>query len=222
MRTQRNLTARFLTISVLLATALAGADDRIAVADFSRGVDAEGVPRGWQLKEKSGRAEFSVVKDGDLHALHLRSQNTSFSIQKSVKVDPAEHPVLSWKWKVTGLPEGGDFRNRKRDDQAAQLFLAFTKTKSIVYLWDTTAPEDLMGDAFAPPLMSIKVVVVRSGPAETGKWITETRNVLEDYRKLYGADENPPVVKGIRLQINSQHTGTSAESYFADVTFQKP
>ena len=29
-----------------------------------------------------------------------------------------------------------------------------------------------------------------------------------------------PAVKGIRLQINSQHTGTSAESYFGEVSFR--
>jgi len=43
--------------------------------------------------------------------------------------------------------------------------------------------------------------------------------VYEDYKKLYG--DEPPVVKGMRFQINSQHTKTSAESYFADVVFQK-
>jgi hypothetical protein len=69
------------------------------------------------------------------------------------------------------------------------------------------------------PLMTVKVVVVRSGPAETGKWITESRNVYEDYKKLYGSE--PPTVNGVRLQINSQHTKTSAESYFADVVFKK-
>jgi hypothetical protein len=63
------------------------------------------------------------------------------------------------------------------------------------------------------------VVVVRSGPAELGKWIAETRNVYEDYKKLFGNE--PPLVKGMRFQINSQHTGTSAESYFANVVFQK-
>ena len=30
----------------------------------------------------------------------------------------------------------------------------------------------------------------------------------------------PPEVSGVRLQTNSQHTGTSAESFFADVAFR--
>lgn len=204
---------------VLFVSVAIAAVDRIVIADFSGGVDAKGVPAGWQLKEKSGKAEFGVVRDGDLHALRLRSADTSYSIQKSVDLDVKQYPVLTWKWKVTKLPAGGDFRKSKTDDQAAQLFLAFSKTKAIVYIWDTSAPQGLMKDAPAPPFMSIKAVVVRSGPAETGKWISEKRNVLEDYRKLYGQD--PPPVQGVRLQINSQHTETSAESYFADVVLEK-
>ncbi len=203
----------------LFFSANAGADDRIVITDFSTGVDSQGVPAGWQLKEKSGKADFAVIKDGDLSVARLKSSNTSFSLQKEINVDVRQYPVLSWKWKVTKLPAGGDFRKSKTDDQAAQLFLAFSKTKAIVYIWDTTAPQGLMEDAPAPPFMSIKAVVVRSGPGEMGKWLTETRNVYEDYKKLYGSE--PPPAVGARLQINSQHTETSAESWFADVVFKR-
>jgi hypothetical protein len=43
--------------------------------------------------------------------------------------------------------------------------------------------------------------------------------VYDDYKKLFG--EEPRAVEGVRLQINSQHTETSAESNFADVVFEK-
>lgn len=209
---------RGLLLSMLLLSR-AGATDEVVIADFSTWRSAKEVPPGWELKVRSGKADFQVSKDGDLYALLLRSSDSSFSFQKGVKVDVKRYPLLSWKWKVTELPKGGDFRRSRTDDQAAQLFLAFTRTRSIVYLWDTTAPQGLMEDAPAPPFMSVKAVVVRSGPADKGKWLTEARNVYEDYRKLYG--EDPPPVSGVRIQINSQHTGSSAESSFADVVFKK-
>ena len=89
-----------------------------------------------------------------------------------------------------------------------------------MYLWDTTAPAGLMADAPSPPFMSVKAVVVRSGAADLGKWLTERRNVYEDYCRLYGACDQPPVISGMRLQINSQHTKTCAESCFGDVVFR--
>jgi hypothetical protein len=197
------------------------ADERSCVGDFSLGLDGRGAPKGWQLKQKRGQAQFSLQKVDGIDALLLQSTNTSFSFQRELNSDLKEYPILSWKWKVTKLPDGGDFRSPGVDDQAAQLFVAFSKSKFIVYIWDTTAPKDLVADAFAPPFMSIKVIVVRSGHGETGKWITETRNVYEDYKKLYGDGGTSPIVSGMRIQINTQHTRTSAESCFADVSFKK-
>jgi hypothetical protein len=203
---------------LLIFAPLVRAEDRIVIADFSSAVGA-GVPAGWELKEKSGKADFAVVKEGDIAAGRFRSIDSSFSLQKEVKVDLKQFPWLAWQWKVIRLPVGGDFRKSKTDDQAAQLFVAFSKTKAIVYIWDTTAPAGLMQDTSPVPFMTVKVVVLRSGPAELGKWITEARNVYEDYKKMYGSE--PPAVSGIRLQSNSQHTGTSGECYFADVMFKK-
>jgi hypothetical protein len=204
--------------AVLLVASMSWAEDSIVIADFSTWM-AKGIPPGWELKVKSGKAAYDVKRDGDIAALHLKSANSSFSMQGEVNVDVKRYPALSWKWKVTQLPKDGDFRKSRTDDQAAQLFLVFTKAKAIVYIWDTTAPQGLMESTSPVPFMTVKIVVVRSGPAELGKWITETRNVYEDYKKFFG--EDPPVIKGMRLQINSQHTGTTAESWFADVVFKK-
>jgi hypothetical protein len=198
------------------------ANDRMVVADFSLGANSRGVPEAWQLAENSGQASLSTAKMDGLNALVLSSVDTSFSIQRRVRVDLEQFPILTWKWKVTKLPTGGDFRKNQTDDQAAQLFVALSRTRAIVYLWETTAPEGLMAEASAPPFMRIKVVVVRSGPSQTGRWITETRNVYEDYRNLFGrVGDKAPVVSGLRIQINSQHTKTSAQSFFADLVFQK-
>ncbi len=215
-----NLLLGSLSILVIsLAVPGFGAESRQVIADFSAAAAGSAVPAGWELKEKSGKADVAVVKDDAVSAVRFRCNDASFSLQREVKVDLKQFPVLSWKWKVTKLPAGGDFRKSKTDDQAAQLFVAFTKTKSIVYIWDTSAPQGLMEDTTPVPFMHVKVVVVRSGAADTGKWVEESRNVYEDYKKLFG--DEPLPVTGMRLQINSQHTGTSAESYFADIAFKK-
>ena len=206
-----------LTIILSLSTA-AGAEERVVIADFSLG-SSEGVPAGWQLKERYGKADLHVLKDEGIPAVRLRSDKTSFSLQKEVRVDLKQFPMLAWAWKVTKLPEGGDFRKSNTDDQAAQLFIAFSRTRAIVYIWDTTAPQGTVGDAAAPFFMDIKAVVVRSGKTGTGAWITETRNVYDDYRRLFG--EEPTAVSGVRMQVNSQHTGTSAECFFGDVAFTR-
>ena len=86
-------------------------------------------------------------------------------------------------------------------------------------MWDTTAPQGLITDSWAPFFLTVKAIVVRSGPAEAGKWITETRNAYDDYKKLFGKE--PPTVAGVRIQINTHHTETLGESFFADMKFKK-
>jgi Protein of unknown function (DUF3047) len=200
---------------VLSVSMSAMAEDCGVIADFSSG----GIPSGWQIKEKNGKADVQVLKDAGIPAVLLRSDNTSFSLQKEVNVDLKQCPILTWAWKVTKLPVGGDFRKGDADDQAAQLFIAFSKTRAIVYIWDTTAPQGTVGNAAAPFFMSIKCVVIRSGKPGTGAWITETRNVYDDYRRLF--NEEPVAVSGVRIQINSQHTGTSAESFIGNIAFSR-
>jgi hypothetical protein len=41
--------------------------------------------------------------------------------------------------------------------------------------------------------------------------------VHEDYIRLFGHE--PPKIGGVRIQINSQHTESSGESFFADAVF---
>ena len=217
----RQLARCYALILILCAPVTLRADARMVVGDFSLGADARGVPKTWDLIEKSGSASLCLTNVDGLNALLMRSANTSFALQRQVKVDLEQFPILTWKWMVTRLPSGGDFRKPKTDDQAAQLFIAFSKTKAIVYLWDTTAPEGASAEASAPPPMRVKAIVVRSGPSQTGRWITESRNVYQDYRKVFGATKGPLIVSGARIQINSQHTKTSAESCFADLVFKK-
>ena len=68
---------------------------------------------------------------------------------------------------------------------------------------------------------TVRFIVVRSGSADLGKWITETRNVLEDFKKIYGEAPGEPA-GAITLSINSQNTGSRAESFFGEILFKKP
>ena len=188
----------------------------VIVVDFSREKDK--VPQGWELSEHEGKADLGLVSDTVGQVLRLRSASSSFAIQKPVDIDLRQTPILAWQWKVAELPKGGNFFASSTDDQAAQLVLAFSWRRFITYIWDSTAPAGTMADAPSPALRSVKAVVVRSGETNKGAWITETRNVREDYKRLFG--EEAEKVVGVRIQINSQHTKSQAESFWRSVTFR--
>lgn len=203
---------------VCLAVAMAAGSLPLGMIVFeAHRAQTNQLPDGWNLKELKGRADVAAVSDEPGQVLRFRSRNSSFSLERSLYVDLAQYPYMSWQWKVTQLPTGGDFRRLRTDDQAAQVLVAFSDRRILTYLWDTTAPKDLMQNASPLPLLRLVALVCRSGPGETNRWITETRNLAADYERAYGRRVSH--VKGLRLQINSQHTNSSAESYFGDVVF---
>lgn len=174
-------------------------------------------PADWSIKVNHGKPEIFPCSDGNGSCLHLKSVKSSFALEHGADVDPYQNRYLSWSWKVTALPEGGDFRHAASDDQAAQLLVAFADRHILSYIWDSTAPKGMMQNASAIPLVHIIAVVCESGTAEVNHWVREARDVAADYERAYG--KPAPHIKGLRIQINSQHTGTTAESYFGEVVF---
>lgn len=226
--------ARRLILASLLAAlpaALCGTafaqSSKVVVEDWTKmPVGTHGIPPGWQ-GQKWGlpKYDFTVVQDGANKALHLKSDNDSSSISKEIKVDVKDYPILEWKWKVVELPPRGNARKAETDDEAAQLYITFprfptaVRSRIIGYIWDSTEPA---GASFQSTKVSnVHYVVVRSGSADLGKWITERRNVLEDFKKIYGEAPGEPA-GAITLSINSQNTEARAESFFGEILFKKP
>jgi len=173
------------------------------------------VPEGWELSANKGEPDLQLVQDEGKQALQMRSDQASFSLQKKSHISLQTSPFLVWNWKVTELPKGGDFRRSGSDDQAAQLIIAFSSSRFLSYIWDSTAPKGLIASAPAPVLKKIFAVVMQSGTQGLGTWITERRNLIDDYKQAYG--EEPEVIEGVRIQINSQHTQSRAESYWQSI-----
>jgi DUF3047 family protein len=217
-----------LAVSLLLV-ASAWAADLVIVEDWTKvPLGAKGIPDGWKSGQSWGfpKYDFTVMENSSHRVLHLRSEGDSSMISKELKgtVKLKATPILEWQWKVVMLPEGGDSRSKHTDDQAAQLYVVWPRfpqefrSRIIGYIWDTRAPAGLV--VKSEKSSTVTYVVVRSGPAELGKWLTERRNVVEDFKKIYG--EAPDDPGGISIAIDSDDTNSSAESFFGVIAFKKP
>ena len=223
-------TAALLAAALLavLAGPLPAADPpTYVVEDWAKQPEGKtGIPDGWKGQNwGSPRYDFRVVTHGGRKGINLKSANDSSTISKEVKVDVKAWPILQWTWQAVTLPKGGDARKSATDDEAAQIYVTFPRFPSAVrsriisYIWDTTAP---VGAVFKSEKTGlVTYVVVRSGPADLGKWLTESRNVLEDYKKIYGESPGEDV-GAISIAIDSNDTNSTAESYFAEILFRKP
>jgi DUF3047 family protein len=217
-------------LAVLLlgaVSAVSAQGSQVLVEDWSKTpVGQKGVPNSWRTQSwGSPKYEFEVASESPSRVLHLVSNGDSSTITKEVKVDCKDYPVLQWRWKVVELPKGGDARKKATDDQAAQVYVTFprfpnaVRSRIIGYIWDTTAPAGTTVKSQKTGLVTY--IVMRSGDADLGKWITETRNVCEDYKKIYG-EEPEEKIEVVSIGIDSDDTRSRAEAYIGDILFRKP
>jgi hypothetical protein len=214
-------------LGVALVAALAMAAD-VVVEDWSGvPVGTRGIPPGWEKQRWGSPAyDFTVVDNGGLRVVHLKSAGDSSNVSKDVrgKVHLKETPVIEWRWKVVALPKGADSRRKEADDQAGQLYVTWprfpeaVRSRVIGYIWDTTAPAGAI--VKSQKAGTVTYVVIRSGSQDLGKWLTERRNVLEDFRRIYGEEPDDPAI--VSFGIDSDDVQGTAESFMGPILFRKP
>ena len=211
---------------LLLALAAEALTAILQVEDWSAvPAGTRGIPPGWKSGQNWGSPayDFVVEQDGPARVLHLRSKGDSSTILKEVKVDVKDTQFLEWRWKAVTLPRGGDARKKATDDQALQLYVIFERFPSmfrsriIGYIWDSTAPVGTI--IKSEKTGRVTYVVVRSGPKDLGKWLAESRNVYEDYKRIYG-EEPQELITAVSLASDSDDTQSSAEGYVAQIVFR--
>ncbi len=137
-------------------------------------------------------------------------------------------PFLEWRWRVTTLPTGANEKNNKTLDSAASVYVIFKKKdifflpwdwqpiEVLHYVWSSTLKTKTIVqkkfDKFGIELYKGKFVVLQSGKDKTGKWVSEKRNVLKDYKKYFGkAPSSNPVIIGFHTHSDKTKTLSIAD-----------
>jgi hypothetical protein len=180
-------------------------------------LDLSGVWRAYPGEPKFKHAP-AIVRDGGRPALALETEGEAMRIGRPVKVDPLETPWLSWEWKAMVLPDGGDVRDPRRNDQAGRVMVIFEGMRGLLYVWDTTAPVGAESRSDGLEFFQRALIVVRSGPESVGRWERQRRNVHADYRRIF--EREPRQIKWIGLESHSNDTRTRTAVLFGGVRFE--
>ena len=178
----------------------------------------------WEEKVFQGKVSYWIEFEKRSGYVHALSKGAASAIFYKIKYKITDYPFISWKWRVEKFPDKKDTTDsKKRDDFAARFYVVFlskffTNFRCVEYVWDESVPENTMMDS--PYTEQIKQIVIQSGSAAAENWVSETRNVLEDYERLFG--EKPSMkVAAIALMTDSEGTGAEAEAFFDDIRIGK-
>ncbi len=230
---------------LFLFTGIVHAGDMLVVGPFSESTENQGaLPGNWEpltFGKIERHTRYSLIREQGTMVVKAESNASASGLIRKISIDPKAYPVIQWRWKISNVYAKGDVSKKSGDDYPARIYIAFAydpdrvglfeKAKfaavkaiygeyppisAINYIWGSHAP---VGTRVPNPFVDrVKMIVVESGPARANTWISEERNIYEDYKALFS--EEPPMISGVAIMTDSDNTGESAEAYFGDIVFR--
>jgi len=229
--------------ALLLLPALAQAEP-LWVGRFAS--DAAGIPEPWrveQLDHKVPPTRYRLREWDGIGAIEAHAVGSMALLARPVEVDLALTPTLCWRWRVDAPLASADMTQKSGDDYAARVYLSFevppdtlglgtrmalglartlrgasVPDAAINYIWDNRHP---VGTWQANVYTDrARMLVLRSGAADAGRWVEERRDVAADFRAAFG--HAPLRLTGLALASDTDNTGEEARAGFADFRFVGP
>jgi hypothetical protein len=219
--------------------------EMIETGRFSVGAPGGPLPAGWQpltFHKIERHTDYSLVEDDGRVVLRADSDSAAAGLVHALDIDPAQYPVIEWRWKVGNTLRGGDMTRKAGDDYPARVYISFAfdperasllerikqqaarliwgediPYRAVSYIWASNSPA---GSIAANPYTDRTMMfALQSGETESRQWVTERRNVFEDYRKAFG--EAPTRISGVGIMTDTDNTGETATAWYGDIVFLK-
>jgi hypothetical protein len=214
-----------------------------AIAPFSATPQGTALPAGWERVELPNvRApEIALAVEQGVTVLRLVARDAAGSVAHRLAADPQRTPILSWRWKVDRVIESADLRRKEGDDYAARVYVTFdlpdaeltlgqrarmaiarlvygieVPPAALCYVWDNRNPAGTT--AWNTYSSQVRMVVLRSGPAEAGRWVSESRDVAADFRDAFGRPA--PSISGVAVSADTDQTHESVTAWFGDLRLE--
>lgn len=182
----------------------------------------DAVEKAWRKVAVWGQAKFRLVPLDDEIVIRAETDGSSAALVRRVDIDTEICPEAEWSWQVEEMPNSADLASRKSEDVAASIFFAFgdpgaltnpDQVPTLRYAWatETNPVDDIVDSPYFPGI--IRTLVVRSGRDDLGTWVTERRNLVEDYELAFG--ETPEDrVEIVAIFTDSDHGNGAAVAQY--------
>ena len=181
---------------------------------------------------------FSVVEVDGARALRIESAGSYGNL-----VHPVSGPArqLAWRWRLERPLAAADLRRKNADDAALKVCAMFELDLDVLPFWERQAlrlARTLSGEPLPPATLCyvwdsslpagtvlpnvytgrMRWMVLQGAGAATGQWTAERRDVMADFRRVFGEEEAAarPTLVAIAVGADADNTGGRALGYVAD------
>lgn len=179
--------------------------------------------KGWESQGFMSRpaTRYDVVAEEGSRVVRAQCDHSASGMVWKGDIDLAKTPVLHWRWKIARIYPGLDERSKAGDDFPARVYVV-TGTrwlpwtiKSLSYVWSSAAPNPSWWES--PYTDQARMVPVETGAAHVGQWRRESRNVREDFKRVFGVDVTE--VGAVAVMTDCDDSGNHGVAWYGDLRF---
>jgi hypothetical protein len=213
------------------------------VAPFSTARELDGLPRGWEevvMRRDLPLTDYRLAELDGHRVLRARGRGAS-GLRHRLHLDPQAVPWMRWSWRTRVVPPGMCVQRTETDDSPARMVVAFHGDEldlsmrdravfelvhlitgqrlpyaTLMYVWDAQLP---VGTVVNYARTSrIRYLVVESGRERAGRWLRYERDLVEDFRQVFG--EEPGWVDSVGLMTDSDDLKVEVETWYRDIRLE--
>ncbi len=175
----------------------------------------------WKERRFAGNTVYEAVHIDGQTVLRASSAGHASGLFRKIRVDIRKTPILDWTWRVCEALGPVDERTRNGDDYAARVYvihsrpLLFWRTRALNYVWSGSAPRGATWpNAYT---RSVRMIALRSGNGEAGRWVSERRDVRADFGRFLGRTIR--FIDAVALMTDTDDGGGRAVAHYGDIRF---
>ncbi len=174
----------------------------------------------WQHSVFGRATDYSLATVDGRPGIRAVGRSSASGLYRRVQFASAECPWIEWIWRVDRLQASADIRVMAADDVAASIFLLFgdpgpfhDEVPTLRYAWTNgrVAVGEILDNPYFPD--TVRVVVLRGGESPLGEWVSERRNLVEDFARAFGRAP-PETVELFAVFTDNDQTGEPVEAYY--------
>jgi len=182
------------------------------------------IAQAWEHKTFGDPIDYQLVVDDGRAAILASGVGAASGLFRGVRYSVSQHPWLEWSWRADLLRDDADIRIKKKHDFAGSIFLIFGRKTwlnrnplTLGYVW--TNERIAAGEMVISPYHrgNTRMFVLQSGPDQLGQWVSERRNVVEDFRAAFGEDP-PDMVEVLEVFSDSDQTNEPVRTFYGAIS----
>ncbi len=190
--------------------------------------------------------QYEVIPDCDSikienNCLRISSNNSASGMVFKKEIEIHQKPRIQWRWNVQSLLKDSDVHSKEGDDFSIRVLILFKYDpdsasfmesikyaaakkiygeypphSSIGYVWTSSTLENQ--SIQSPYNDQSWSIPIQKGEEFLNSWIVESRNIVEDYKMLFG--KSPPMKATIAIMGDSDNTGQQSMAFIDYISVQ--